>query len=186
MRQFMRWQFVAALTVGITWAGSSQAGEFLGRKPPRSIGEVVGDWFGVSQPPRPSAPTTPAATTAAAPAAGLRKPSSVAMVDQAALIQNREQQALLRRLATCDKFMQVGLETRNEPLQRQAKEMEDRAWRIYRERIASLGGNAPNRADEAALDRQLGNPADGRQLVQPGRGTNGDTSRQASAGGSYR
>lgn len=191
MRRFMCWQFLAVLAAGVAWSSCGQAGEYLGRQPPRSLGDVVGDWWsGLVHPTRPI-PTQPLPQQQPPPqqqqqqqASGVaaQAPRNVAMVDQAALIQKQEQQALLRRLATCDKFMQVALENRNEALQRQAEEMNDRAWRIYRDRMASLGGNAMAQTDANALDRRLGS-TNGNQLVQPARGQNQDPSRQAAAGG---
>jgi hypothetical protein len=50
----------------------------------------------------------------------------------------REQKDFLRRLAVCDQLLKVGQESHDVELEQKAQQLNDRAWAIYRRRIAQV------------------------------------------------
>lgn len=102
--------------------------------------------------------------------------------DRASAEREREVRDFLRRVAVCDKLHWVAQETHDEALDRQADQLERRAWAIYNQRTARLAGHgADPAADERTLDRRLGGTeADGNRLYTA---TGSDRGSQAAFGG---
>jgi hypothetical protein len=79
------------------------------------------------------------------------------VVESAAGLRAREEEAFYRRLAVCLKLQEIALQTGDEKLQRKAEELELMAWHVYTQRTAHLpSGAAGFGVDEDALARQLG------------------------------
>jgi hypothetical protein len=66
--------------------------------------------------------------------------------DEAAAIRAREEDALLRRMAVCDKLRQIAARTGDDELDRMAEQLLERANNVYLRRIADLP------ASHASLD----------------------------------
>ena len=92
-------------------------------------------------------------------------------VDPRAGERDREEKAMYRRLAVCDRLMDVALRNEDRALQRQVEEMTERVTTLYRRRMERLGATPPGAAaDEAALERHLGDGGNGGALQPPARG----------------
>jgi hypothetical protein len=114
-------------------------------------------WFGGGAKPAEKKPAPPPAkvTAKATPA----KPSTV--VDAAAAERAREQDTLLRRLDVCDRLMQIAVDMKDEDLQRQVEQLEERARMTYAQRTAYLpAGGAHLELEEQILQKHLGAAAD--------------------------
>jgi hypothetical protein len=88
------------------------------------------------------------------------KPALPSAAEVAAFEQERQMNAVLRRVEVCLRLRQVALDTGNDELQRQAEELETRAWEIYRKHTAHLP--MPAQADDA--NDSAKKPAAGEQL----------------------
>jgi hypothetical protein len=95
-------------------------------------------------PPKPKKPAPkPDAVKPAAP-----KPAPV--VDKHPVSADLEQKDFLRRLAVCDQLLKIAQDTHDEELERKVQQLNERAWAIYRRRIAAL----PTPADKTETDEQ--------------------------------
>ncbi len=65
-----------------------------------------------------------------------------------------EEAAFIRRTQVCDRLMQIGIDTDNKELQRQAEGLQQRAWVVYKARIAAIPPKFES--DEAELEKHLG------------------------------
>jgi hypothetical protein len=66
------------------------------------------------------------------------KPAEANTVETLAAEQQKQMNAILRRMEVCDRLRMVALQTNNEELMRQADELEARAREIYRRHTAQL------------------------------------------------
>jgi hypothetical protein len=66
------------------------------------------------------------------------KPAPPNPSESAAVEQKRQMNAYLRRVEVCLRLRQIAEDTGNAELQRQAEEMDARAWEIYRQQTARL------------------------------------------------
>jgi hypothetical protein len=71
------------------------------------------------------------------------KPSAANTAEAAAAEQQRQMNAVLRRMEVCDRLRMVALQSGNEGLMRQADELEGRAREIYQRQTARLPISAP-------------------------------------------
>jgi hypothetical protein len=67
--------------------------------------------------------------------------------DPRPISREREEKDFLRRLAVCDQLLRIAHDTHDEALERKAQQLSDRAWAVYRQRIAALP--APSTKDES-------------------------------------
>jgi hypothetical protein len=109
-------------------------------------------WFGWGAKPEEPKPA-PARQKAAAPKA-VKPPT---LVDTAAAERAREQETLLRRLEVCDRLMQIAVDLKDEDLERQIEQLEERARTAYAQRTAYLpAGGAQLELDAQILEKHLG------------------------------
>jgi hypothetical protein len=80
------------------------------------------------------------------------------LLDSAAAKRSREEAALLRRLAVCDKLMEIAVQTGDRDLMRRAEELDARARAVYAQRTG-LGADATAELDAQKLDRNLDSEA---------------------------
>jgi hypothetical protein len=84
----------------------------------------------------------------------------VSVVETAATVRKREQEAWERRLQVCLRLMDLANQNNDDQLYRQAEELEQRAWAVYLQRTAHLpSSSVRTESDEQILDRHLGNVA---------------------------
>ncbi|HLN30736.1 MAG TPA: hypothetical protein VK395_23550 [Gemmataceae bacterium] len=84
----------------------------------------------------------------------------VSVAEQTAALRAREEAALLRRLAVCDKLKEIALRTNDNDLLRHAEELDERARMTYSLHTAMLKNvNVATNMDEQILERHLGTPA---------------------------
>jgi hypothetical protein len=87
----------------------------------------------------------------------------------AAELREREEAKLLRRLEVCDRLQKVARETNDADLEQLAQELDKKAWEVYRERTASLAGNAALlEGDADRLDKSLPVEGDGGKKLTEG------------------
>jgi hypothetical protein len=130
---------VSALVVGLA-ATVALAQEKEGPKPTG----LWARWFGKSK-----AEEKKSAAEADAPLGPVVRP---AVVDQ-----EKCMRAFLRRQAVCDRLRDIARQTNDADLERQAEELEQRAWDVYQKQTCQLPGEAPPfESDEAVLEKQLG------------------------------
>jgi hypothetical protein len=83
-------------------------------------------------------------------------PKAKPAVDPRPLSREREQQEFLRRLAVCDQLLRIAQDTHDDLLEHKAQQLNDRAWAIYRARVAQLPTVSEKaETDEQALQRML-------------------------------
>jgi hypothetical protein len=99
------------------------------------------------------------------------KPALPSPAEVAALEQERQMNAVLRRVEVCLRLRQVALDTGNDELQRQAEELEMRAWEVYRKQTAHLPipVQAPEEANDPAKKPAAGGPMEDRSEPIEGR-----------------
>ncbi len=166
MRKFGGWGMVATLTMGLTAAAAVAADPDAGdgdAKPAASASSSTpspfGKWFSPrkAQDREPSSKADQPSTKPANVGAGLSRRAS--QVDQAAADQAREQAVLFRRLAVCNKLMEIAVQTNDDDLMRRAEELDERAWTAYGQRTGYLHGNGGNSAiDGETLSKNFGPP----------------------------
>jgi hypothetical protein len=105
---------------------------------------VFSHMFGLDQPkpppkpaPKPKKKEEPTAKKSTAPPS---KPAN--LVDEAAADRAREEEVLLRRLAVCDKLMEIAVRTKDQELLHRAEQLDERARTTYAQRTAYLGSSA--------------------------------------------
>jgi hypothetical protein len=94
-----------------------------------SGGSWFSNWFGMGSAPAKKPDKKPAKPAKPKPAAGL---------DSAASIRDREEAALLRRMAVCDKLKQIAVQNNDDALAKLADQLEQRAEAVYYQRINPL------------------------------------------------
>ncbi len=83
----------------------------------------------------------------------------VSVVDEAAAARSREEAVLLRRLAVCDKLMEIAVRNNDTELLRRVEVLDERARSIYAQRTAHLVGSTGEfQSDEQILEKHLGTP----------------------------
>ncbi|HEY8505587.1 MAG TPA: hypothetical protein VIL46_13465 [Gemmataceae bacterium] len=108
--------------------------------------------------------------------------------EQAARQLQRAQAEYFRRLAVCDKFRLVALQTGDDALLRQAEALERQATEVYQQSIAHLPCSRLRPAEEL-LDERLGTGSAVNPLTsaaRPDEGGETDRTRQASVNGGER
>jgi hypothetical protein len=83
-------------------------------------------------------------------------PKRINEVDQAAAERSREEAALFRRLAVCDKLMEIAVRNNDNELLRRAETLDERARAAYAQRTAHLGNVGEFQSDEQILEKHLG------------------------------
>jgi hypothetical protein len=97
------------------------------------------------------------------------KPALPSPAEVAAFEQERQMNAVLRRVEVCLRLRQVALDTGNDELQRQAEELEARAWEVYRKQTAHLPipAHAAEDANDPAKKSAAGEPrGDGSESIE--------------------
>jgi hypothetical protein len=161
MRRLRTWGLGAALVAGLG-AAIATAGDTRGKagsaKPsgrwPHSSEGLLHKWFGSKE----SEPAKPAEAKASK-----EKEEDTETVAESKPPPNpsaerlRAEEALLRRLAVCDKLMEIAVRTSDAELQRRAEQLDQRARQVYAQHTANLP-TAPNPlpSDEDILERHLG------------------------------
>jgi hypothetical protein len=143
MRRRLVWGWGAALLIGLATAGAALAGSKDDAAKPADTGWFSG-WFG-------GKPAEPPAKKKDKPEP--KEPAPVKPTPDRRAARNHEEAVLLRRLAVCDKLKQVALQTGDGELDRQADQLDARAWEVYNQRVANLPGGRP----EDGLDKDLEN-----------------------------
>ena len=127
MRRVGSWGGTAALVVGLGAAvAGAQQPDLDARPAPRGI---LSGLF--NDKPKPKAKAGKSAPVE-------DKPAPSPTVEMAASEQQRQMNAYLRRVQVCMRLRQVAIETNNADLQRQADDLEARAWEIYGQKTARL------------------------------------------------
>ena len=156
MHRFRAWGLSSALAASLGISGAPAAEPMA-----KPAAEATKPWYSrlLSSDSR----TTPESASRAEP-----RRSSLPMApltpDQVAQALRAEQDAYLRRLEICTKLRQVGLQSEDESLLKQADEIERQATMLYHSRVARLGVKGgqpptPTRSTvpaEAVLDAKLG------------------------------
>jgi hypothetical protein len=149
MRRRLVWGWGVALLIGLGTAGAALAGPKDDDAAKPSDGGWFSGWFG-GKPAEPAKKKDKPDPKDAAPV----KPAP----DRRAA-RNREEAVLLRRLAVCDKLKQVALQNGDAELERQADQLDARAWEVYNQRIANLPGGKPEEGLDKDLDKAEQNAA---------------------------
>jgi hypothetical protein len=99
------------------------------------------------------------------------KPALPNPAEVAAFEQERQMNAFSRRVEVCLRLRQIALDTGNDELQRQAEELEARAWEVYRKQTAHLPlpAEAPEDAANPVEKPSAGERMDGRNETREGR-----------------
>jgi hypothetical protein len=100
---------------------------------------------------KPTPPKPDPKAEAKKPAAQAKK---VPAIQSAATQRSKEENALLRRLAVCDKLMEIASQTNDRELMRRAEQLSSRAWAIY-DQHTGMHADAKVDADAQKLDRAL-------------------------------
>lgn len=127
MRRVGSWVVAAALIVGLGAAVAAADDADGDAKAASAKSGWWSGWFGD----KPKAKTEKKSAVEDAPAV----PSGVQM---AVAEQQRQMNAALRRMQVCERLRQVAVQTGNADLERQANEMDARAWEVYRHQTAHL------------------------------------------------
>jgi hypothetical protein len=128
MRRVGAWGMAAALVVGLGVAVASGQEPDGDLKPTTAKG---GWWYGEK-------PKSKGKADKKAKGPAEDKPAPPSAAEVAVLEQERQMNAFSRRVEVCLRLHQIGLDTGNEELQRQAEELEARAWEVYRKQTAHL------------------------------------------------
>jgi hypothetical protein len=99
------------------------------------------------------------------------KPALPSPAEVAAFEQERQMNAFSRRVEVCLRLRQIALDTGNDALQRQAEELEARAWEVYRKQTAHLPipAQAPEDVANPVEKPAAGGPTDGGNETMEGR-----------------
>ncbi len=152
MRKLATWGLEVALVVGLG-VTVAFAGDDAGDAPTSTPKSWFGGWFGskdTKETPKKADPKAkkPPEKKAAADA----KPVPAGEAQRA-----REEAALLRRLAVCDRLMEIAVRTNDNDLLRRAEQLDERVRRAYSQRTARTpGAGADFESDEQLLDKHLG------------------------------
>jgi hypothetical protein len=111
--------------------------------------------------PKPKKPAPKAET--AKPAAARPTPPP----DPRPVSREREEKDFLRRLAVCDELLKIAHDTHDEALERKAQQLSDRAWAVYRQRIAAIPAPSDKvETNEQAVQRMLRDGPDHGRLMK--------------------
>jgi hypothetical protein len=146
-----------ALLLGLAWPVLAADPDEAKPKAPGDSGSWWSNWFG-GKDKKPDPKTVPAD---AGPVV-----SVVAPADRAANDREREENAYFRRMAVCDRLMQLAVQNNDQQQQSRIEQLKERVWDIYENRTKHLAGTpmAPE-ADETVLEKSL--PTTGRTSVLP-------------------
>ncbi len=128
MRRMGAGGVAAALIVGLA-AAVAAAGDIDAKPAPRGI---LAGWFGDKAKDK-EEKTMPAE----------EKPAPLNTPEMAGIEQQRQMNAYLRRVEVCLRLRQIAEQTGNADLQRQAEELDARAWEVYRRQTAHLSMPVP-------------------------------------------
>jgi hypothetical protein len=141
MRGVGGWKLEVALLVGlgvVSVASAQDVPSGAEEKPAATsrtgFQGVFRKWFG---PPSTGTEKKPGAR-AEKDAAKKSPPAKAVVHDEAAVVRAREEAALLRRLAVCDRLKEIAYESGNEELQRKAEQLDQRAWAVYSQHTANF------------------------------------------------
>jgi hypothetical protein len=153
MRQLGVKGAVLALLLGLAWpALAAEPGDAKA-----SSGSWWSGWFG-GKDKKPDSKPVPADEGPVVNVAPL--------IDRSASDREREENAYFRRMAVCDRLMQLAVQTNNQDQQRRIDQLKERVWALYQQRTAHLSGSLMTAdSDEAALEQSL--PTTGRSSVLP-------------------
>jgi hypothetical protein len=85
-------------------------------------------------------------------------PQGEVVTEPAAVIRARERKALARRLAVCDRLMEIAENNHDEQLRRKAEQLHQRVMSLWDEHTAPLSGDRGGsfESDQQIIDRHLG------------------------------
>lgn len=146
MRRVGAWGMAAALVVGLG-AAAAGAGEPDGNARPEPRGLLSG-LFGDKPKPKAKTETKPTAD---------ERPAPSRTTEAVIFEQQRQMNALLRRMQVCDRLRQIAEQTGNDELMRQADVLETRAEEVYRQQTAQLP--LPSQSPEADVTPPAPKPA---------------------------
>ncbi len=152
MRALGVWGFGASLLLALG-AGSVPAGD-KDVKPPSRYGSksVFDELFGPEEKKPAPKPAKDKEKARDAKAKDDAAPPRLAAAD----VREREEAKLLRRLEVCDRLVKIARDSGDADLERQAQQLDKRAWEVYRERTANLTGtSAMLEPDEGRLGKKL-------------------------------
>lgn len=154
-----------ALCIGLGAAAALAADGSKGSKSPASEKESksstswFGRWFGSKKEPEPKVSTKIKKGSEADSVEAEQGPT----VNELAAVRARQEKTLLRRLAVCDRLMEIAVRTGDDDLLRRAEQLDERCRRAYAERTADVTAQS----DELILEKHLG--GSGASLAAPGR-----------------
>lgn len=154
MRTLKVWGATAILLGGVGLAGGVAAEKGADTKAAASSSNWgwFNGWFGANKKDADKDKKSDVAKTAGKDAESSLPPSRpLSQADEATAARAREEAILFRRLAVCNKLMEIALQTNDKQLQGQAEQLDERAWAIYNQRTANL----PTRAAELDLDERV-------------------------------
>jgi hypothetical protein len=158
MRRLAVWGLGVGLLVCLGVARAAAADKVATDKDAASNGSSpswFSSWFSWGAKPAEKKPAPPPPKAATAKPAKIAKQPTV--VDTAAAERAQEQATLLRRLDVCDRLMQIAVDMKDEELQRQIEQLEERARIAYAQRTAYLpAGGAHLELEEQILEKHLG------------------------------
>jgi hypothetical protein len=89
------------------------------------------------------------------------------LADEAIAERAREEAVLLRRLAVCEKLKQVAFQTNDRSLEREAEELDQKAWAAYSQRTAHLSASDASLSfTDAATDAPTAQPHAARKTTE--------------------
>lgn len=148
MRRLGAWRWQLALLAAWGAAATVAADEPARGAAPWNNGGLLRGWFGRPEAASVDKPVSPAEAMAA------KTPSAV---EDAAAERARHEAALLRRQAVCARLLEIAFRNNDPELERQAEELQNRAWALYTQRTANLSSAGRGlELDEGVLDRKLG------------------------------
>jgi hypothetical protein len=168
MRKLPLWGFQAALVVGLGAAVALAADRGNGGRDakPADDGDSKWSWLNPSHwfgskdkaADKPSSSGPKKGGKKAAPKTETPEPPPP-VVDEGAVRRSREEAALMRRWAVCQKLTEIALRTNDQELLRRADLLSERAWAAYAQRTGPAPAGDPGLDPDLHLDRQLDAPA---------------------------
>jgi hypothetical protein len=120
----------------------------------------------LEKPPPPKKPAAKPKKTAAKETPPAPKPAPIA--DEGTALRGREEAALLRRLAVCDKLKEIALRSNDSDLLARAEALDERARTTYEDHMARLrAGSKQVDLDEQILEQHLGAAASAKRVQGP-------------------
>jgi len=170
MRRMAGWRFEVAVLLGLGLAIPALADDPPEDPDAPPKGWHLAPWLqkqvdDENPEPKPKPKKPAAKPDAAKPAAPKPKPAA----DPRPLSREREQQDFLRRLAVCDQLARIAQDTHDELLEHKAQQLNDRAWAIYRARVAQIPAvTDKTETDAQALQRMLRDGPEHPRLMRDG------------------